>query len=231
MARSIAAVFLIRPLFYTQGVQIRSTYGLLVKYRDLTQNRTRAESGKLAEYMMERKEEMNDLRYPIGKFRFDGKMSEQERSAFIDQIEAAPGKLRAALTGLSPQQLDTPYRPGGWTGRQVVHHVPDSHLNSYMRFKLALTENEPTIKPYYEDRWAELEEARSAPVEISLALLEALHRRWVLMLRNIKAEEWSRTFRHPELGLISLEKNVALYAWHGRHHVAHITSLRERNGW
>jgi len=115
--------------------------------------------------------------------------------------------------------------------RQVVHHLPDSHLNSYVRFKLALTEDEPTIKPYYEDRWAELQEAKTAPIELSLALLDSLHKRWVLMLRAMKSEDWKRTFRHPDLGVVSLEKNVALYSWHGRHHVAHITSLRERMGW
>jgi uncharacterized damage-inducible protein DinB len=174
---------------------------------------------------------MNDLRYPIGKFTFDGSITEKQRNQLIDEIEQAPAKLRAAVTGLSPQQLDTPYRPDGWTVRQVVHHVPDSHLNSYVRFKLALTEDEPTIKAYYEDRWAELEEARSAPIEISLALLESLHKRWVLLLRSIKPEGWGRSFRHPELGLMGLERNLALYAWHGKHHVAHITSLRERMKW
>ena len=112
-----------------------------------------------------------------------------------------------------------------------MHHVPDSHINSYVRFKLALTESEPTIKPYQEDRWAELGEARAAPTEVSLILLEALHKRWVLMLRSIKNEDWQRSFRHPELGLVSLEKNLALYAWHGKHHVAHITGLRARMGW
>jgi DinB superfamily len=174
---------------------------------------------------------MSDLRYPIGKFTFDGSLTEKQRNQFIDGIEQAPAKLRAAVRGLSPQQLDTAYRPDGWTVRQVVHHVADSHLNSYLRFKWALTEDEPTIKPYYEDRWAELEEARSAPIEISLALLESLHKRWVWMLRSIKPEGWKRTFRHPELGLMGLEKNLALYAWHGKHHVAHITSLRERMKW
>ncbi len=173
---------------------------------------------------------MSDLRYPIGKFTFDGAPTEQARNKFIDDIELAPSRLRAAVQGLSQEQLDTPYRPGGWTVRQVVHHVPDSHLNAYVRFKLALTEDEPTIKPYHEDRWAELQESRTAPIEISLALLESLHQRWVLVLRSIKAEDWKRTFRHPELGAVSLEKNVALYSWHGRHHVAHITSLRERMG-
>ena len=174
---------------------------------------------------------MSDLRYPIGKFTFDGSITEKQRNQLIDDIEQAPAKLRAAVTGLSPQQLDTPHRPDGWTVRQVVHHLPDSHMNSYMRFKWALTEDQPTIKPYYEDRWAELEEARSAPIEISLALLESLHKRWVLVLRSIKPEDWKRAFRHPELGLMGLEKNLALYAWHGKHHVAHITSLRERMNW
>lgn len=174
---------------------------------------------------------MSDLSYPIGKFTFDGPVSGKQREQYIAEIEQAPAKLRAAVEGLSAKQLDTPYRPGGWTVRQVVHHVPDSHLNSYLRFKLALTEEEPTIKPYREDRWAELEEARSAPIEISLALLEGLHKRWVLALRGIQNSEWKRTFRHPEMGLMSLERNLALYAWHGKHHVAHITSLRERMGW
>ena len=135
------------------------------------------------------------------------------------------------MQALSEARLDTPYRPGGWTVRQVVHHLPDSHLNSYVRFKLALTEDEPTIKPYYEDRWVELQEAKTAPIELSLALLDSLHKRWVLMLRSMKSEDWKRTFRHPDLGVVSLEKNVALYSWHGRHHVAHITSLGERMGW
>ena len=172
-----------------------------------------------------------DLRYPIGPFAFEGPLTEGERQRFIDQIAEAPAKLCAAVEGLSPQQLDTPYRPGGWTVRQVVHHLPDSHLNSYVRFKLALTEEGPTIKPYYEDRWAELEDARHAPLNISLTLLESLHRRWVMLLRSLAEKDFARTFLHPELGVMSLEKNLSLYAWHGRHHVAHITSLRERSGW
>ncbi len=139
--------------------------------------------------------------------------------------------LRSAVKGLSDPQLDTPYRPGGWTVRQVVHHVPDSHLNSYTRVRLALTEDEPTIKPYLEDRWAELQDARSAPVEVSLRLLECLHARWIGLFRSLDEAQWKRTFRHPELGVVSLEKNAALYAWHGRHHVGHIMALRERMGW
>ena len=176
---------------------------------------------------------MDDLRYPIGEFKWEGKMTEDERRRFIDTIAEAPGRLRAAVEGLSSQQLDTPYRPGGWTARQVVHHLPDSHLNGYTRFKLALTEEEPTIKPYDERRWAELEDARTAPVEISLALLESLHERWVRLLRSLAPADFARTFRHPELGLgtVTLDQYVALYAWHGRHHVAHITSLRKRMGW
>ncbi len=172
-----------------------------------------------------------DLRYPVGKFTFPDAVGSKERVTLIDQIAEAPARLQAAVAGLSDPQLDTPYRPGGWTVRQVVHHVPDSHLNSYVRFHLALTEDEPTIKSYYEDRWAELPDARTAPVEISLALLESLHRRWVALLRSLREADWKRTFRHPELGLLNLEKNLALYAWHGRHHVAHITGLREREGW
>lgn len=172
-----------------------------------------------------------DLRYPVGKFRFPETVSREERSQFVEQIAEAPARLRSAVAGLGDSQLDTPYRPGGWTVRQVVHHVPDSHLNSYTRFRLALTEDEPTIKPYHEDRWAELPDARTAPVEVSLRLLECLHSRWVGLLRSLSDAQWKRTFRHPDLGLISLEQNAALYAWHGRHHVAHITNLRERMGW
>jgi uncharacterized damage-inducible protein DinB len=173
---------------------------------------------------------MNDLRFPIGEFSFSGTQSPDERAALIDQIAATPESMRAAVRGLSDEQLDTPYRPGGWTVRQVVHHVPESHMHSYIRFKLAITEDEPTIKPYFEDRWAQLPDAL-APIESSLDLLEALHARWVWFLRLLKDEDFDRTFQHPELGSVSLKKNVALYAWHGRHHVGHITRLRERMGW
>jgi DinB superfamily len=174
---------------------------------------------------------MDDLRYPVGKFRFPESVSAQELTLFIDQIAETPARMRGAVAGLSDSQLDTPYRPEGWTVRQLAHHVPDSHINSYMRFRLALTEEEPVIKPYEEKRWAELPDARSMPVEPSLLLLESLHARWVPLLRSLSDADWKRTFRHPELGLVSLEKNAALYAWHGRHHVAHITALRERMGW
>ena len=174
---------------------------------------------------------MSDLRYPIGKFSYDGPLTEDRKHAFLDDIARTPAKLRTAVKGLTEAQLDTPYRPGGWTVRQVVHHVPDSHLNSYVRFKLALTEDEPTITPYAEDRWAELADTKATPVEVSLNLLESLHDRWVRLLRSLGPEDWKRTFRHPALGTMTLEKTLALYAWHGRHHVSHITGLRDREGW
>jgi uncharacterized damage-inducible protein DinB len=174
---------------------------------------------------------MTDLRYPIGKFHFDGPLSQEQQQSALNDIAETPTKLRAAIKGLSETQLETPYRPGGWTVRQVVHHVPDSHLNSYVRFKLALTEDEPTIKTYAEDRWAELADSKSTPIDVSLTLLESLHDRWVRLLRALTPEDWKRTFRHPELGPMTLEKTLALYAWHGRHHVMHITALRDRSGW
>jgi hypothetical protein len=172
-----------------------------------------------------------DLRYPVGKFHFPKSVSAEDLAHFIEQIADTPARMRAAITGLGDAQLDTPYRPGGWTVRQLAHHVSDSHINSYVRFRLALTEDDPLIKPYEEARWAELADARTMPVEPSLALLENLHARWVPLLRSLSATDWKRSFRHPELGLVSLEGNAALYAWHGRHHVAHITALRERLGW
>ena len=174
---------------------------------------------------------MSDLRYPIGKFNGQAPANQAERERFIKDIEGMPAKLKAATHGLSGKQLDTPYRDGGWTVRQVVHHLPDSHLNAYVRFKLVLTENEPTIKPYSEDRWAELADSKLTPIEVSLNLLESLHERWVLLLRSLKPGDWNKTFRHPELGVVTLNKTLALYAWHGRHHVAHVTGLRETMGW
>jgi hypothetical protein len=172
-----------------------------------------------------------DLRYPIGEFKFEAPLTDADRQACLARIEETPARMRAAVAGLTEDQLNTPYRPGGWTVRQVVHHVPESHLNSYVRFKLAITEDEPTIKPYFEDRWAELDDARNAPIALSLDLLEALHGRWIWFLRSLKQDDFQRTFRHPELGIVSVDKNIALYAWHGQHHVAHITSLRERMEW
>ena len=174
---------------------------------------------------------MSDPRFPIGKFQFEGRLTEQQRSEHLNNIEQTPARIRAAVQGLTTQQLDTPYRDGGWTVRQVVHHVPESHMNSYVRFKLALTEDEPTIKPYSEDLWAKLPDIPATPIEVSLSLLELLHERWVYLLRSISEDEWKRTFRHPESGVVSLEKNLCIYAWHGKHHVAHVTELRKRMGW
>jgi hypothetical protein len=174
---------------------------------------------------------MSDLRYPIGKFSYHGPLTDEQKQTYIEEIAKAPANLRTAVKGLSEKQFDTPYRPDGWTVRQLAHHVPDSHLNAYVRFKLALTEDDPTIKPYAEDRWAQLADTQATPVEVSLALLDSLHDRWTRLLRSLQPEDWKRTFRHPELGSVTLEKNLALYAWHGRHHVAHVATLRERNGW
>jgi hypothetical protein len=179
-----------------------------------------------------REASVTDLRYPIGKFAYDGAMTDARRAACVARISAAPAALRAAVAGLTDAQLDTPYRPDGWTVRQVVHHVPDSHLNAYVRMRLALTEDVPTIKPYEEARWAELPDARTLPVEVSLALLEALHVRWTALLRTFGAVEGARQLRHPEHGrLMTIDELLALYAWHGEHHVAHVTSLRDRSGW
>ena len=172
-----------------------------------------------------------DLQYPVGKFKWEGVITNEQRQQLIAQIEQAPAQLRKALAGLTEEQVDTPYRPGGWTVRQVVHHLPDSHMNAYVRFRLALTEDEPTIKPYDQERWATLKDARTAPAELSLSLLESLHRRFVLLLRSLRAEDFARTFLHPEMGVVTLDKYLGMYAWHGRHHIAHVTSLHDRMGW
>lgn len=172
-----------------------------------------------------------DPRYPIGKFQAPARIDRRTRENLIAQIAAAPAALRAAVVGLAEAELATPYRDGGWTVRQVVHHLPDSHMNAYIRFKFALTESEPTIKPYDEARWAELPEARSGPVDLSLDLLAALHRRWVTCMEELPAKSFDRRFHHPEIGVMSLNDLVALYAWHGRHHTAQITTLGERLGW
>ena len=174
---------------------------------------------------------MNDPRYPIGRYERRDVLTPDERAAMIEQIAAAPRKMREAAAGLTPQQLETPYREGGWTLRQVVHHLPDSHMNSYVRFKLALTEQTPTIRPYDEARWAELADSVDTPPATSMTLLESLHDRWVRLLRSMSADDFQRTLNHPENGLMTLDAMLALYAWHGRHHVAHITSTRARNGW
>lgn len=172
-----------------------------------------------------------DLSYPIGRFDWKTTVTPEMRPSLIVEIAVTPARLRQAIDGLDDCQLDTPYRPGGWTVRQVVHHLPDSHMNSYVRFRLALTEDEPTVKGYDEAKWAELYDARTLPPASSLALLENLHNRWVELLRNMTDADYSRSFRHSEIGLVRLDTNLALYAWHGRHHTAHITGLRQRMGW
>lgn len=173
-----------------------------------------------------------DLRYPIGKFDFDAPITEADYPRLIALIAEAPGALRSAVAGLTRDQLETRYRPGGWTVKQLVHHVPDSHMNAYTRFKLALTEDEPTIKPYDEAAWAELSDSRRVPIEVSLDLLDALHMRWVALLRSMEPADFNRAVRHPEHGrIITLRQLLGLYAWHGRHHVGHITALKKREGW
>jgi hypothetical protein len=175
---------------------------------------------------------MTDLRYPVGRFALEGEITPERREEWIVEIGEAPARMRAAVHGLTEAQFDTPYRDGGWTVRQVVHHLPDSHLNAYVRFKLALTEDNPTVKPYDETRWAELPDTRTTAIGVSLMMLEALHRRWVALMRGMGEADWARTFFHPEhRKAFRLDGILAMYAWHGRHHVAHITSLRERMGW
>lgn len=175
---------------------------------------------------------MTDPRYPIGKFSYDGVATADARSTRIEEIARAPAAMRAAVKGLTGKQFDTPYREGGWTVRQLIHHVPDSHLNAYVRFKLALTEDTPTIKPYQEKLWAELADTREVPPEVSLTLLEATHQRWVALLKSIGPADWKRGYRHPEYDReVPLDEALAMYAWHGKHHVAHITALRERLSW
>lgn len=171
------------------------------------------------------------LRYPIGRFQPPDTVATAQREQWIEEIAYHPQGLRDAVQNLSDSQLDTPYRPEGWTLRQVVHHIPDSHANAYVRFRLALTEDVPRIKPYLEHRWAELDDARSAPIDDSLRLVEALHVRWVRLLRSMDEEDWLRAYDHPESGPVQLSRALGLYAWHGRHHAAHITTLRKRENW
>ena len=172
-----------------------------------------------------------DPRYPVGNYAPPKDVTPEMRIAAIEEIADAPLKVRAALAGLNDSQLDTPYREGGWTIRQLVHHLADSHMNAYSRWRLALTETEPTIKPYAEADWARLEDAAHAPVEVSLGLLESMHDRWVRLLRSLKPEDYARSFRHPDHGVRTLDWMLFLYAWHGRHHTAHVTALRKQKGW
>jgi hypothetical protein len=171
-----------------------------------------------------------DLRYPIGEFTMPPTVTAAMRSDAIAAIAELPGRMREAVRGLSDTQLDTPYRPGGWTVRQVVHHVPDSHMNAFVRLKLALTEDHPTVKPYDQDAFANLSD-QSLPIEPSLSILDGLHARWVAVLRALAPEQFERPFYHPEIGAITVDYLGQTYAWHSLHHVAHITRLREREGW
>ncbi|MEH7417964.1 bacillithiol transferase BstA [Neobacillus drentensis] len=173
---------------------------------------------------------MLDERYPIGKFDFNGEITNEVTSGWIKQIEELPGLLKEAVKGLNKEQLDTPYRAGGWTIQQVVHHLADSHMNAYIRFKLALTEDNPVIKPYEEGKWAELPDSKLS-IDISLELLEALHKRLVSLLLHLGLTDIKKTFIHPESGEVSVGRNIGMYAWHGRHHLAHITSLTSRKDW
>ena len=175
---------------------------------------------------------LSDLQYPIGRMTPVLAANDQMRRSAIEEIAALPRRMREAVAGLGDIQLDTPYRPGGWTVRQVVHHVPDSHVHAYIRLKLALTEDAPTIKPYDEKTWAMLADSR-LPVEISLTLLDSVHARWVALCRDLKASDWARRFNHPEYpeGPRTIDWLVQVYAWHSNHHLAHITSLRKREGW
>ena len=178
---------------------------------------------------------MSDLRYPIGKFEWRPAENEEQiakrREHYIGVLAKLPSQMRAVVRGLNPEQLDTPYRPEGWSVRQVVHHVPESHMNAYIRFKLALTEAEPHIKNYDQAEWAKLPDSHITPPEVSLQLLAALHSRWVDLLQSMRPSDFERTLYHPEHGVLILEQMLAMYAWHCEHHLTHIISLRERMGW
>jgi uncharacterized damage-inducible protein DinB len=175
--------------------------------------------------------DLPDLRDPTGRLTYEADLTPPKRKELIARIAETPAALRAAVKGLSEAQLDTPYRPGGWTVRQLVHHVPDSHVNAYVRFKLALTEDNPTIKPYNEAAWANVADTRLTPVDVSLTLLDAVHQRWVILLQSLTDGDFARPLQHPENGVMTLDKLLQMYAWHGRHHVAHVTELRKREGW
>lgn len=175
---------------------------------------------------------MDKLKFPIGEFQKPDDLTEALIANYISDIQSFPQRLRKEVENLSDEQLDSPYRSDGWTIRQVVNHCADSHLNSFTRFKLALTEDKPTIKPYYEDRWAELADSKTMPVEPALKMLEGLHERWTVLLTSLTKEDLKKKFIHPEHGKeISLDENIGIYAWHGNHHLAHITSLKKRKNW
>lgn len=174
---------------------------------------------------------LDTLRYPIGRFDAPAAIAPEDLARWTSELEGLPTRLASAVAGLTEAQLDTPYRPGGWTVRQVVHHVADSHTNAYVRFKLTLTEEAPTIRPYDEGAWAELGDVRASPVALSVSFLGFLHQRWCVLLRSLGPPDFERTYVHPEWGVTSLALAVGQYAWHGRHHLAHVTGLAEREGW
>lgn len=176
-------------------------------------------------------EELVLLRYPVGEFVTPASITPNDIRTWIHDIAECPTRLRAIVTGLNQEQLETPYRDGGWTVRQLVHHVPDSHMNAYVRTRMALTEDTPTIKPYAESEWAQLDDARTMPIEVSLELLDNLHQRWVRLLDSLHDADFDRAYIHPESGRVTLGLQMALYSWHSRHHVAHIAELRKRRGW
>jgi DinB superfamily len=174
---------------------------------------------------------MADLRYPVGPFVAPASFSAADRDTAFKTLAELPARMRLACAGLTEAQLDTPYRPDGWTVRQVVHHTVDSHINAYLRTKFALSDDNPTIRPYPEAIWAEMADAKSAPVSMSLTLLDALHGRWVMLLRSLAPGQFARTLLHPERGPMTIDDVLAMYEWHSRHHTAHITALRDREGW
>lgn len=175
---------------------------------------------------------MQNFSYPIGLYDYQGLHTPSQRAELIAQIQSLPQRIRAAASDLTTEQLDTPYRPGGWTVRQLLHHVPDSHANGYIRTKLALTEDTPTIKPYEEQHWAELPDTNQLPIESALSLLDALHTKWVAVWQLMTDEQFARCYFHPaNQQRVSLDEQLGLYAWHGNHHLAHLTALRKRLGW
>jgi hypothetical protein len=172
-----------------------------------------------------------DLRFPMGKFDSTQEVNSEMRSGFIQTIEVLPYKFRQAVKGLNNEQIDTPYRPEGWTVRQLVHHIADSHINSFCRFKLGLSEDTPTIKPYDEASWAEMADSKNAPIDLSLNMIDGVHARWALLLKSMSDADFDRNINHPERGSMSLNSMLSLYDWHSKHHTAHVTKLRERNNW
>jgi len=175
---------------------------------------------------------LEQLKYPIGQFELPATITKDILSQWIAAISSFPTRLKNEVNHLTDEQLDTQYRPEGWTIRQVIHHCADSHMNSLIRFKLALTEDQPTIKPYYEERWAELLDSKNMPIAPSLKMLEGIHERWTILLNHLTEEQNERIFIHPEHGKkFRIDENIGVYAWHGNHHLAHITETKKRNNW